>query len=126
MRLLLPRGAKSHHETPARTRSPRSVRWLAFFLGPALTAPGRRAALFVGALMLGTLCLGDRGLIKLIGLLRGRAAVRAELVELERHRIDLEAQLRLFTTDSATIEKTARESLDWVRHGEIVYKFPAK
>lgn len=76
--------------------------------------------------MLGTLCLGDRGLIRLVSLLRDRAAVQTELIRLEAHRADLARQLRLYTADSATIEKVARESLDWVRRGETVYKFPSK
>lgn len=123
---MLPRGSKSGHDAAPRARGARTTRITRFLLGPSLTAPGRRAALFVGALMLGTLCLGDRGLIKLIGLLHDRSAMRSELLELERHRVDLEIQLRRYTSDGPTIDKTARESLDWVRRGEVVYKFPAK
>jgi len=128
MRLTLGSGTKDHHGHGVKSRSSRltGLRNLLSFRPAPLTPSGRRVAIFVAGLMLVTLCLGDRGLIKLVGLLRDRAAVRAELVRLETHHTELEAEYRRYTTDPATIEKVARESLDWVRRGETVYKFPSK
>jgi cell division protein FtsB len=126
MRLMLPGGAPTRSAAHARPRRFPLASLTGLFRVPVLTPSGRRVALVVAALMLGTLCLGDRGLVKTVTLLRDRAAVRAELVRLETHRTELEAELRRYSSDSATIERVARESLDWVRRGETVYKFPAK
>jgi cell division protein FtsB len=75
-------------------------------------------------LLLITLLPGDRGLYRLIGLLRDRAALQADIRALEARRRKLEMDVRRFTSDPATIERVAREDLDLVRKGETVYKFP--
>ena len=78
----------------------------------------------LGAVMAFTILGGDRGLVRLIGLVRDRSALRAEIVRLQARRAALEHDARAFATDAETIEKSAREELDLIRRGETVYKFP--
>ncbi len=79
----------------------------------------------VFAVMLFTLMPGDRGLYRLTGLLRDRAALQADIRALRARRMKLEADLRRVSSDPATIERLAREQLDMIRKGETVYKFPS-
>lgn len=74
--------------------------------------------------MLFTLFGGDRGMLRLVGLLRDRAALRADVRELSARRLILETNLSRATTDREAIERTAREDLDMIKKGETVYKFP--
>ena len=76
--------------------------------------------------MLFTLCAGDRGLFKLINLLKDRATIRREVVALEAREARLKQELINYTSDPVTIEKLAREQLDMAKKGETVYKFPSK
>jgi cell division protein FtsB len=80
----------------------------------------------IGALMLFTLCTGDRGLFKLAGLLHDRASIEKEVRDLDARKERLKRDLASCTSDPVTIEKLARESLDMVKKGETVYKFPPK
>jgi len=76
--------------------------------------------------MIFTLFVGDRGLFRLIGLLKDRATIRGEVLALEAKEARLKQELTSYTSDPVTIEKLAREQLDMVRKGETVYKFPSK
>ncbi len=106
----------------ARQRVPgRLERWTA---GIRAIAPGGWAGVGVGAVLLLTLMPGDRGLVRLISLLRDRAALRTEITRLEARTVALQEELRTLTSDSATLERLAREKLDLARRGEVVYKFP--
>ena len=80
----------------------------------------------IAAGMFFTMVPGQRGLFQLIGLLRGRAAVQAEIASFQAQKLKLESDIRKYRSDPATIERAAREKLDLVKRGETVYKFPAK
>ncbi len=120
--LVLPRRGSSHgshgpHGSPGRFRR------LGGALATRLISPGR-LRWTVAAVMAFTLLGGDRGLIRLIGLLRDRAALQAEITRLTARSTQLERDARNYASDEATIEKVAREELDLIRRGETVYKFP--
>ncbi len=90
-----------------------------------VSAPGDRAWRYgILAVLLYTLLAGNRGLVRLAGLLYSRTVIRGELTQLEARRGELERELRRYRRDPATIERVAREELDMVRAGEVVYKFP--
>jgi cell division protein FtsB len=76
------------------------------------------------AVMMLTLCAGERGLIRLVRLKAGCAAIKREIRELRMHRDELKTDLARYTGDPETIERAAREKLDLIRRGETVYKFP--
>jgi cell division protein FtsB len=78
------------------------------------------------AVMLFTLLVGQRGLIRLAGVLHDRAAIQKDIQELTARQAKLEAQLTAYTSDPGTIEKIVREQLDMVKRGETVYKFPSR
>ena len=89
--------------------------------------PGNRRLFWViVAVMALTILPGNRGLIRLIGLARDRAAINAELAGMEEKRIVLEKELRQLATDQATIDRLIREELGWVRRNETVYYLPDK
>jgi len=90
-------------------------------------SPGNRRLFWViVAVMALTILPGNRGLIRLIGLARDRAAINAELAGMEEKRIVLEKELRQLATDQATIDRLIREELGWVRRNETVYYLPDK
>jgi len=122
--LVLPRAGHAPHRTRPLWRR---------FLFPVATyrsarpgaTRGRRWRYAILAVMFFTLVPGDRGLYRLVGVLRDRAALRADISALEAKRAALERDLRRVTSDPAVIERLAREQLDMIRRGETVYKFPA-
>ncbi len=81
---------------------------------------------FIIAFMLLTLFGYDRGLLRLIGLMSDRATLRNEMARLETRCIELDNDLKRYTTDPFTIEKIIREELDWGKRGERVYRFPVQ
>lgn len=110
---------------PRRNAPPGRLRRLRDAIATRLATPSRLRWI-LGAVMAFTLLGGDRGLIRLIGLLRDRSAVRAEITRLTARRVALERDARAYATDAETIEKVAREELDLIRRGETVYKFPKR
>jgi cell division protein FtsB len=128
--VILPR---SGPHSPARGSSLRSRLGRALrLLGPAAGAatPARRRARWlrwaVAGVLAFTLLAGERGLVRLVGLERNRAALKAEIAKLESRRAELELRLAQLASDPATIERLAREELDLARPGETVYKFPGR
>lgn len=123
--LLHPKHRSSGPQGPGRLAG-----WVARFrraFQPALaTSRERWMRRGVFALMFVTLCLGDRGLFKLVGLLRDRASLVAEIQALDARQTSLEADLKRYRYDRSTIERVAREQLDLVLPGETVYKFPSQ
>jgi len=94
--------------------------------GRPLSRSRRMLRIGIIAGMFVTVVPGQRGLFRLTGLLRARAAVRAEIAALEARRAKLEIEIRRYRSDPAAIERVAREGLDLVKRGETVYKFPSK
>lgn len=124
--IVLPTGRHHASHAPA-GRLARLPAPLARLVSRAADLPrAKKIRLGVAAVMLYTLLAGDRGLVRLAGLLYGRAAIRAELRGLDGRRAALEGDLRSFTRDPGVVERVAREQLDLVRPGETVYKFPAR
>jgi len=72
-----------------------------------------------------TLLGGERGLVRLMILAGDKRSLKAEIRQLERKEIQLQTELTALSFPSYTMEKRIRESLDWVRKGETVYKFSA-
>ena len=80
------------------------------------------AWLMAGVLML-TLLGGERGLIRLLILNSDRNALKREIVQMEKRDLQLQGELASLSSPSFTMEKRIRETLDWVKKGETVYKF---
>jgi len=68
--------------------------------------------------------IGEGGLVDAHRARVELARVRAEEKKWEQRNAVLEARIKALRTDPSTIERIARERLDWVRPGEITYLFP--
>ena len=93
--------------------------------GGTAQPPKRRAVqIAILAVLVLTLCAGDRGLFRLAGLAMDRMSLSSEIRRLEDRQAQLKDEIRRYSGDSDTIERAARERLDLIRRGETVYKFP--
>ena len=75
-----------------------------------------------GLLALSTL-VGQRGLLHLWELRQEQCALEADVIALLRENEDLRDRITRLQTDDEFLEKVAREELNFVRKGELVYRF---
>jgi cell division protein FtsB len=68
-------------------------------------------------------CVGDRGLVRLLRLRAEQQRIEAKNAEMEADNARLREEVRRLRVDRRTIEKIAREELGMARPGEIVYQF---
>jgi cell division protein FtsB len=88
----------------------------------------RRWPLYVLGFFVLTLCLvtavGDRGVLHLWRLREEKAKLDEENYRLQRENEDLRQRISKLRNDNFYLEKIAREELNLVRPGEIIYRFP--
>ena len=89
--------------------------------------PQRRTLYFVGVFIL-SLCvltaLGERGVLHLWRLKSEKAKLDEENYRLQKENESLRQRISKLRNDNFYLEKLAREELNLVRPGEIIYRFP--
>lgn len=68
---------------------------------------------------------GNRGLWNLLRLAHERSQLSREVAKLQSDITGLQAQYREYGSSPEAIERSAREDLDLIKPGEIIYKFDA-
>jgi cell division protein FtsB len=88
----------------------------------------QRWALYVLGFFLLLLCVltavGDRGVLHLWRLRGEKAKLDEENYRLQRENETLRQRISKLRNDNSYLEKLAREELNLVRPGEIIYRFP--
>jgi cell division protein FtsB len=79
---------------------------------------------FVGVVVL-LVVAGNRGLWNLFQLAHEKRALSREVVRLQSDIAVLQAQYREYGSSPEAVERSAREDLDLIQPGEIIYKFTA-
>jgi len=85
-------------------------RWKSFAVGLVL------AYLFV---------CGNRGLLRLYQLYQQKSSLTGQIALLQTQIQDYQNEYKRFNQDPAAIEKRAREELNLIKPGEVVYRFEA-
>jgi|SRR6266508_6078006 len=81
------------------------------------------ATLVLYVLLAVSTLVGQRGLLHLWELRQEQRALEADVFALLRENEDLRDRLTRLQTDDEFLEKVAREELNFVRKGELVYRF---
>lgn len=69
---------------------------------------------------------GDRGLLRAVQYRRQKAALEAEMRQLEATNAALRKEIAALRSDRRTIEGIARKELGMVREDELIYQFPSR
>lgn len=75
------------------------------------------------AALVGILFFGDKGLMRLLQLERQKAQLQAELKRGEETNATLRSEIEALRNDPKTIEGIARRELGMVKNDEVVYQF---
>lgn len=96
-----------------------------FWPGRVLTKRrARRLLISLGLLLLVYIYVGgDEGLFRIWSLSRQEKALEREIRRLQVEGADLDRTIDLMQTDTAYIERYAREVLGMAKEGEIIYRF---
>jgi cell division protein FtsB len=88
----------------------------------------QRRTLYILALFILSLCvltaLGERGVLHLWRLKGEKAKLDEENYRLQKENESLRERISKLRNDNSYLEKLAREELNLVRPGEIIYRFP--
>ncbi|HET9870046.1 MAG TPA: septum formation initiator family protein, partial [bacterium] len=68
---------------------------------------------------------GNRGLLRLYQLHAQKSALTGQIAQLQAQITDYQSEYKRFNQDPSAIEKRAREELNLVKPGEIIYRFEA-
>ena len=82
-----------------------------------------KLALLVVLLILGVALFGEKGVVRLVKLMREREALQAEVQQLKDDNQRLRQEIDALRSDHRYLEKLARRELGMVREDEIVYQF---
>lgn len=66
---------------------------------------------------------GKKGVIQLKDIQQKKAVLQAKVAKLEKENSELKENIGALRSDKREIEKIAREELDLVKPGEVVYQF---
>ena len=75
------------------------------------------------ALLLGFAVFGDRGLLRALQFSRQKAALEAQVQQLEAENTSLRQEIEALRSDRRTLEGIARRELGMVKEDELVYQF---
>jgi len=82
-----------------------------------------RLALLVVLLILGVALFGEKGIVRLVKLMRERETLAQEVEQLRRENDLLKKEITALRSDQHYLEQLARRELGMVREDEMVYQF---
>lgn len=86
-----------------------------------------KLAILVVLLILGVALFGEKGVVRLVKLMRESEALREEVQALKDDNAQLREEIEALRSDHRYLEQLARRELGMVREDEIIYQFrPAK
>ncbi len=79
----------------------------------------------VGLVMVYLFVCGNRGLLHLYQLHQEKSSLTEQITQLQSQVLDYQNEYKRFNQDPTAIEKRAREELNLIKPGEVVYRFEA-
>ena len=79
----------------------------------------------VGLVLVYLFVCGNRGLFRLYQLHQDKTSLTQQISQLQSEVLNYQNEYKRFNQDPAAIEKRAREELNLVKPGEMVYRFEA-
>jgi len=82
-----------------------------------------KLAILVVLLILGVALFGEKGVVRLVKLMRERENLATEVQKLKEENQQLKKEIEALRTDQRYLEQLARKELGMVREDELVYQF---
>lgn len=83
----------------------------------------RWKGLAVGLVLVYLFVCGNRGLLHLYQLHQEKSSLTEQIAQLQSQILNYQDEYKRFDQDPAAIEKRAREELNLIKPGEVVYRF---
>ena len=85
-----------------------------------------KLAILIVLLILGVAMFGEKGVMRLVKLMRERENLSAEVKQLKEENERLNKEIQALRSDHKYLEQLARKELGMVREDEVVYQFRPK